>query len=228
MDINVQHVSGIRGDKYMGAIFKYNNLTNIVVKLSSTKTNKASNGSVLISSHYDSAVGSPGAFDDGIPIVVMLEVISNLLSKHQEDPSLVLKHDIIFLFNDAEEVGLLGAAAFVKKHEWASDVKVFLNLEAAGVTGKPILFQSTNAWVMNEYAEAIPYPKGNAVAQDIFDLGIIPSLTDYRVYSNELRLGSASGIDTAFYMGGHHYHTHLDNMKNIYESPGAIQMMGKQ
>jgi hypothetical protein len=226
MDVNVQSISGIRGDRARNAVFMYKNITNIVVKLSpkNVKSNAKNMGSLLISSHYDSAVSSPGAFDDGVPVAVMLEVISNIVNENANSSRIA--HETIFLFNDGEEVGLLGSSAFIKKHEWASSVKVFLNLEAAGSAGKAILFQATNAWVMNEYATAIKHPKGNVAAQDIFNLDIIPSDTDYRIYSTELRLGSASGIDTAFYLNGYHYHSYMDNFERVEKSPGSVQSMG--
>lgn len=38
-----------------------------------------------------------------------------------------VKHNIIFNINNGEEVGLYGAAAFMK-HPWSKDVKAFVNL----------------------------------------------------------------------------------------------------
>lgn len=38
-----------------------------------------------------------------------------------------VKHNVIFNINNGEEVGLYGAAAFMK-HPWSKDVKAFVNL----------------------------------------------------------------------------------------------------
>ena len=60
---------------------------------------------VLLNAHYDSTPAGPGAADDGIGVATLLEVGSVL--QHQP-----LKRPVILLFNEGEEYGLNGAAAF--------------------------------------------------------------------------------------------------------------------
>ncbi len=50
----------------------------------------------------------------------LLQMIRNLI--HHP-----VKHNVIFNINNGEEVGLYGAAAFMK-HPWSKDVKAFVNL----------------------------------------------------------------------------------------------------
>ena len=38
-----------------------------------------------------------------------------------------VKHNVIFNINNGEEIGLFGAASFMK-HPWSKDVKAFVNL----------------------------------------------------------------------------------------------------
>ena len=55
-----------------------------------------------------------------------------------------LKNDTVFLFTDGEEVGLLGATAFVKEHPWAKDIGVALNFEARGSSGPSFMFETSD------------------------------------------------------------------------------------
>lgn len=173
-------------------------------------------GSVLLSSHYDSPASSVGAADDAIAVAAMLEVARALTA----GPAPM--HSVIFNFDDAEEQGLLGASGFLR-HPWASDVRAFVDLESAGNAGKAVLFQAgpDNAWLTSRYASSVPHPYGTVLGQDIFQSGLIPSGTDFEIYS---RMGGMRGLDIAFYRGGWAYHTPLDRVAAV--EPGSVQHMG--
>ncbi len=65
-----------------------------------------------------------------------------------------LKTDVIFLFTDGEEEGMLGASAFVAEHSWARDVRVAANFEARGNAGESELFETRRrGW--------LPWPAGS-------------------------------------------------------------------
>lgn len=81
------------------------------------------NGTLLISSHYDSAVLSHGVTDDGIATGAMMSVISALSNYACHN---LLQFRVLFLFNNAEEVNLLGSLAFTKDKQFDS-VSAFLN-----------------------------------------------------------------------------------------------------
>jgi Zn-dependent M28 family amino/carboxypeptidase len=120
-----------------------------VAKLEPSDASQKRNSSVLLNCHFDSKPGSPGATDNIISCSVMLEILRVLSTQ----PNLVIKNNIVFLFNGAEELGLQGAHGFVRGktnhldteqgHPWSQDVKVFINLEGAGAGGREILFQAT-------------------------------------------------------------------------------------
>lgn len=149
------------------------NFTNIVVKLYGKI-----NSSVLVNAHFDSFGVSPGGSDDGINCVVMLEVLRKITQKPQE-----FLNSLIFLFNGAEEMNLMGAAAFIKRHKWAKDCKVVVNLDSMGAGGKIILFQTgpEASWLV-EYYKSVPHPCGQAAGEEIFQSGFIPSGTDFSVF----------------------------------------------
>ncbi|XP_050956721.1 endoplasmic reticulum metallopeptidase 1-like [Labeo rohita] len=112
----------------------YDRLTNIAVKL---EPQTGAQHFMLANCHFDSVANSPGASDDAVSCSVMLEVLHSL-----SNLSTPLKHGVIFLFNGAEETILQASHAFITQHPWAKQVRAFVNLDAAGVGGKELVFQT--------------------------------------------------------------------------------------
>ncbi|HEX8174595.1 MAG TPA: M28 family metallopeptidase [Pyrinomonadaceae bacterium] len=168
---------------------------------------KESGKSLLIVGHYDSVPTGPGACDDGSAVATMLETLRAL--KIGEP----LKNDVIFLFTDGEEVGLLGARAFVEQHPWAKNVGLVLNFDARGNDGPVIMFETSpqNGGLIREFAKAAPYPVANSFAYDIYRL--LPNNTDFTVFKD----AHMSGLNFANINGFISYHTRLDSLENIDE-----------
>ncbi|HEX7243343.1 MAG TPA: M28 family peptidase [Longimicrobiaceae bacterium] len=172
---------------------------------------------VLLSAHYDSPPESFGAADNGVAVASAVEILRALAAGPRPG------HSVVVNFNDGEEAGLLGSNAFLE-HPWARDVRAFVNLESAGAGGKAVLFQAGpgNDWLTEEYARSVPRPYGTVLAQDIFQSGLIPSDTDFRVYRDQ---GRMRGLDVALYQDGYAYHTDLDRVERV--QPGSMQHMGE-
>lgn len=73
----------------------YKNVQNVIVKLGPRRDPEHS---LLLNCHFDSFAESPGGSDDGAGCAVMLEILRVLATS-----SRYLRHNIIFLFNGAEE-----------------------------------------------------------------------------------------------------------------------------
>lgn len=178
-----------------GSTFHYQQVQNVIARIRMTKGAHAHDGShnpaLLLNCHFDSVPLSPGASDDMVQCAILIEVLS-ALSKLEEDQ--VFHHDIIVLFNGAEETILRASHAFITQHPWAKDITMFMNLEAAGAGGREVLFQSGpgNMWILDTYLAAAPYPSATVVAQEIFQNNLIPSDTDFRIFRD---YGNISGID---------------------------------
>ncbi len=176
---------------------------NIVARLKGTISGPA----VLLVSHYDSMPNSLGASDDGAGAAALLETLRAL----KAGPA--LRNDVIFLFSDGEEVGLLGASAFVKEHPWASEVGVVFNFEARGNSGPSIMFETSddNGKLIREFARAAPFPIANSLSYEIYKL--LPNDTDLTIF----RKAGMPGLNFAYINGLGHYHTPLDRVEELDE-----------
>ncbi|XP_069889349.1 endoplasmic reticulum metallopeptidase 1 isoform X2 [Dipodomys merriami] len=216
ISVDVQRPTGSFSIDFLGGFTSYyDNITNVVVKL---EPRDGAQHAVLANCHFDSVANSPGASDDAVSCSVMLEVL-RVLSTSSE----ALHHAVVFLFNGAEENVLQASHGFITQHPWASLIRAFINLEAAGVGGKELVFQTgpENPWLVQAYVSAAKHPFASVVAQEVFQSGIIPSDTDFRIYRD---FGNIPGIDLAFIENGYIYHTKYDTADRILTD--SIQRAG--
>ncbi|XP_041767464.1 endoplasmic reticulum metallopeptidase 1-like [Anopheles merus] len=183
----------------------YRNAQNLVVRLAG-RTEDGERAALMLNCHYDTVASSPGASDDGGSCAVMLEIL-RVLSRAPERN----RHSIVFLFNGAEETPLQAAHGFVSQHRWAGEVRAFLNLESAGSGGKEQLFQAgpQHPWLIEAYGRAVRHPAAQTVSEEIFQSGIIPSDTDFRIFRD---FGHVPGMDFAHTINGYRYHTRFDTI----------------
>ncbi|CAM2114562.1 endoplasmic reticulum metallopeptidase 1 isoform X1 [Caretta caretta] len=216
ISVDIQRPTGSFSIDFLGGFTSYYaNITNVVVKL---EPRSGAKHAVLSNCHFDSVPNTPGASDDAVSCSVMLEIL-NTLSK-SSDP---LQHAVIFLFNGAEENILQASHGFITQHRWAKSIRAFINLEAAGVGGKELVFQTgpENPWLVQAYVFAAKHPFASVVAQEVFQSGIIPADTDFRIYRD---FGNIPGIDLAFIENGYIYHTKYDTPDRILTD--SIQRAG--
>ena len=132
---------------------------------------------LLLSTHYDSTFAGPGAGDAGIGVAALLETATRLDARQ-------LRRPITFLFNEGEEMGLLGARAFLERNPIAGQVDTAINLEARGVTGPAIMFETSrpNRAAVALYEEASARPVANSLTTDLY--GLIPNSTDVAIFTD--------------------------------------------
>ena len=190
-------------NRYWGGVLRAGTVENLVARLAGTEPGKA----VLLVAHYDSWPQAFGASDDGTGVVTLLETLRALKA------GAPLKNDVIFLFTDGEESGLLGANAFMEEHPWVADVGLVLNFEARGSRGPSIMFETSeqNGWLIREFAKAAPQPVSHSLAYEIYKL--LPNDTDLTIF----RKKGLSGLNFAYIDGVPSYHTQLDSVSELDE-----------
>ena len=147
----------------------------------------------------------PGANDDGVAVATLLETARALTAGPQ------LRNDVLFLFTDGEETGLLGARAFVAEHPWAKEVEIALNFEARGNGGPSVMFETSpqNGALIRALAKATSHPLANSLSYEIYKR--LPNSSDFTVF----KAAGWPGMNFAYINGLTHYHTQLDNPENV-------------
>ncbi len=180
---------------------------NIVTRLKGSGNGKA----LLLLAHYDSAphTASYGASDAGSGIVAILEAMRAFLATQT-----IPENDIILLFSDAEEIGLMGAKLFVEEHPWAKDVGLVINFEARGSGGPANMILETNggnATLVREFIKANPsHPVATSLMYSVYKL--LPNDTDSTIFREE---GDIDSFFFAFIDNHFDYHTANDTYENL-------------
>ena len=174
----------------------------------------SSGRAVLINAHYDSVAAGPGASDDGIGVATMLEVGSIL--EHQ-----TLRRPVVLLFNEGEELGLIGARAFLSD-PLSTRIDSLINLEARGVEGPVNMFETNrpNFAAISLFSATVGRPSANSLSTDVYRL--MPNYTDVNSFAerNWLTLNLAPiGNETRYHSAG-------DELSAL--SPATLQHMGDQ
>jgi hypothetical protein len=180
-------------------------VNNVLARLDGTEGGAGSGDAVLLAAHYDSVPAGPGDSDDGTGAATVLESARALRS--QPAP----RHSIIFLVDEGEEAGLLGARAFVDSHPWAKQVRAAVNVDARGTSGPSLMFEtgSANDWAVGIYARHAVRPATSSIFYTAYKL--LPNDTDFTVF----KAAGYQGLNFAFIGDEVHYHTPLDNSANV-------------
>ncbi|HKX92995.1 MAG TPA: M28 family peptidase [Sphingomicrobium sp.] len=152
---------------------------------------------VLLNAHYDSTPVGPGAGDDGIGVATLLEV-GSIISRQ------ALKRPVILLFNEGEELGLVGARAFLAD-PLSRNVDSLVNLEARGVSGPANMFETSvpNGAAIALFSHSAARPVANSLSTDVYRQ--MPNYTDVNSFASRgwLTLNIAPiGNETRYHSAG--------------------------
>jgi hypothetical protein len=169
---------------------------------------------LLLSAHYDSVPVGPGASDDGIGVATLLEVASILKDRP-------LRRPVMLLFNEGEELGLIGARAFLAD-PLSRNVDSLLNFEARGVNGPATMFETSepNGAAISVFAGAVRRPLASSLSTDVARL--IPNGTDVMTYKERGWLT----LNFAIVGNETRYHSPGDDLAGL--DPRSLQHMGDQ
>ncbi len=183
---------------------------NVLARLSG----RDSTGAVALVAHYDSKPNTPGAGDAMAGVAAILETLRVLAAGPPLD------NDLIVLFTDAEELGLVGARAFVERHPWAEDVRLVLNLEGRGSGGPAVMFETRagNLDVIRGLRRAVPDASASSLSYEVYRR--MPNDTDFSVF----RQAGVQGFNVAFLANHPAYHTMLDRPESL--ALGTLQHHG--
>ena len=169
---------------------------------------------VLVAAHYDSVPAGPGASDDGMGAAAVLEIAR--ACKSLPTP----RNSIIFMIDDGEEAGLIGARVFVEQHPWAKDVRAVVNIDNRGTSGPSVMYETgaANAWALNLYRHSASHPATNSIFY--FAYKELPADTDFTIFKN----AGYQGVNFAAIGHPVQYHTSLDDFGNA--DPATLQHHG--
>jgi len=206
LDPQIQRTTAVT-EKYLAA----GSVENIAARLPGISGRPES---ILLAAHYDSVPAGPGAADDAAGVAALLETLRAL----RASPPLL--NDVIFLFTDSEEDGLLGASAFMAEHSWAADVRLAINFEARGNSGVSQLFEtsSQNGLLISALANS-PHPAGSSFTYEIYRR--MPNDTDLTIFKKS----GVPAMNFAFIGNWAAYHTPLDNPDEL--NRGSLQQHGE-
>jgi hypothetical protein len=160
---------------------------------------------ILVMGHYDSEPNALGAGDDGSACAAMLETVRALRA------GAPLPADVLFLFTNGEEDGLLGAQAFCRDSAQLKDIGLILNFDGRGDKGGCLMFRTSaeNRWLIGEYARAKIHHGAGSLYSEL--LRLLPNNTDFSPFLQT----HIPGLDYAFAEGFTAYHNRTDNVDNI-------------
>ena len=171
---------------------------------------------LTLMAHYDSVAGSPGAADDITSVASILEMVRAI--KASGTPA----RDVMVVFTDGEELGLLGARAFFAHNPMARHVGFVLNMEARGGGGLVNMFETGpgDGPAVDLYGATARRPASTSLSVFIYKL--LPNDTDFTV----AKAKGLGGFNYAFIGRQFDYHSPSSTVAQLGQ--GSVQHMGDQ
>jgi hypothetical protein len=167
-------------------------------------------------SHYDSTAVGPGAADDALGVSVSLEAARALGATANR------QWTVMVLVTDGEEANLMGAAALMTDRFVIDRLRAYVNIEATGSAGPPMLFEvgPGNAWLLAPWIRRVPGPRGGSFITEIYRR--LPNDTDFSI----LKQHEIPGLNFAAVNDSYAYHTPRDTPDRL--STATLRQTGEQ
>lgn len=197
-----------RGVEHWGNLY----VQNIICRIKGTDS---PNSTIMLVAHYDTMPTGPGAMDDGSGVVTLLETARALQAGEP------LKNDVILLFTDGEEPGLLGAEAFVEDNpDLVDEIDLIVNFDAGGTDGPAALTETSTG-----NAKMVQRMLGSTSEKTAFSSLVeftkfFPSGTDIRVFEKS----GKKYLNIIVSMHKERIHTPKDNVESF--SINTLQQQG--
>lgn len=172
---------------------------------------------VALLAHHDSVWASPGAADDITGVAAALEIARAI-------PRAAQQRDLVLIFTDAEELGLVGARAIFAPGSAgdpiAGRIGVLINLESRGGGGRSMMFETGpgNGDLARMFAASAPNGAASSMAVTIYEL--LPNSTDF----TPVKQRGIMGLNFAFLGEAWGYHSPLMTPDRLEQ--GALQHLG--
>nr|MBA2301221.1 M28 family peptidase [Acidobacteriota bacterium] len=156
-------------------------------------------------SHYDSRGDTPGAGDDAFGVAVSLEAARLIAASSDRQWTTYV------LVTDAEEEGLMGAAALMNDPQVRDQLAAYINIESSG-SGAPVMLFETgpgNDWLVTPWARRAPRPRGGSFGLEIYKR--LPNDTDFSI----LKRHQVPGLNFAAVGDSYTYHTARDTPERL-------------
>lgn len=175
-------------------------VANIIASLSGRRRE-----AIALISHYDSQRTSPGGGDDAFGVAVSLESARVLAAQQDRQWTTMI------LVTDAEEEGLMGAAALMTDPQVRDDLAAYVNIESIGSAGPAVLFETgpANAWLLKPWTRSAPHPRGGSYAIEIYKR--LPNDTDFSILARH----QVPGLNIANIGDSYAYHTRHDTAERL-------------
>ena len=184
---------------------------NVVARLPGTAPSRT----ILLVCHYDSVPVAPGAADDGGGVATLLETARALAAGPRP------RNDVVFLFTDGEERGLLGARAFLRDDPWAYGVGVVLNFDSPGSSSPALMYQTSpgNGRLVSELLRAAPHPFTSSLMYEVSRR--VPVESDFQPFI----AAGVPGMSFGALDGSAYDHTGYDSLADFH--PASLQHEGE-
>ncbi|HEX4180671.1 MAG TPA: M20/M25/M40 family metallo-hydrolase [Caulobacteraceae bacterium] len=171
---------------------------------------------LALMAHYDSVPGSPGAADDITGVASELEILRAI------EASGAPARDVMLVFTDGEEAGLLGASAFFADNPLARHVGFIMNLESRGGGGRAAMFETgaDNGGAIDLYRRTAVKPDANSLLAFVYKH--LPNDTDYTI----AKAKGVPGLNYAFIGRQFDYHSPSSTVAALDQ--GSVQHIGEQ